>query len=330
MGTFNKLAGNHSLKLGLDYRMINWNERSPDTSFAGNGRFLFDYAMTAADPTKNTTGGSAMASLLLGYPTTNSGSNGSRVRQGTDLSLRNHYMALFFQDDWKISQRLTVNLGLRYEMETPFTERFDRQAYSFDATAPIGVTVDVPVFDASGKMIGTQPKALAGGLTFANEGGNPRRQGKIDWNNFGPRIGARLLAEREDGAARRLRHLLRVRRPEHRQLADRRRVVRHGHAVRRFERRQPDDHPGRQPAEPLPAGLQRAHGERGGDQHAARGLGHRPQRELRAPVHAAVAGERPARAAVADARRGGVRRHPRASRSSRTSTSTRCRTRWRR
>ncbi len=189
MGTFSKLTGNHSMKLGLDYRMINWNERSPDTSYAGNGRFLFDYAMTAADPTKNTTGGSAMASLLLGYPTTNTGSNGTRFRQGTDLSLRNHYMALFFQDDWKISQKLTVNLGLRYELETPFTERYDRQAYSFAATAPLGVTINVPIFNEQGQVIGTQPTALAGGLTFAGVDPNPSRQGEIDWNNLGPRIG---------------------------------------------------------------------------------------------------------------------------------------------
>jgi hypothetical protein len=189
MGTFNKLAGNHGLKFGFDYRMLNWNERNPDISFGAAGRFLFDYQMTAADPTKSTSGGSAMASLLLGYPTTNSGSNGSRVRQGTDLSLRNHYLALFVQDDWKIGQKLTLNLGLRYELETPFTERFDRQAYGFDAGAPLGITVAVPVFDAQGTQIGTQPTALAGGLTFVNQAGNPRRQGKIDWNNFGPRIG---------------------------------------------------------------------------------------------------------------------------------------------
>jgi hypothetical protein len=189
MGTLNKQAGNHGLKFGFDYRMLNWNERNPDINYGAAGRFLFDYAMTAADPTKSTSGGSAMASLLLGYPTTNAGSTGSRVRQGTDLSLRNHYIALFVQDDWRIGQRLTVNLGLRYELETPFVERYDRQAYGFDSDVPLGVTINVPVFDANGKLIGTEPNALAGGLTFAGVNGNPRRQGTIDWNNLGPRIG---------------------------------------------------------------------------------------------------------------------------------------------
>ena len=198
MGTFNKLAGNHSLKFGFDYRMINWNERSPDNSFGGNGRFLFDYAMTAADPTKNTTGGSAMASLLLGYPTTNSGSNGSRVRQGTDLSLRNHYMALFLQDDWKINQKLTVNLGLRYELETPWVERYDRQAFSFDAAAPLGITVNTPVFDGSGKLIGTRAQRARRRADLRRRGRKPPPPGQDRLEQHRPADRHRLHAQRED------------------------------------------------------------------------------------------------------------------------------------
>jgi len=41
-------------------------------------------------------------------------------------------------------------------------ERYDRQAYSFDTAAPLGITINTPVFDENGKLVGTQPTALAG------------------------------------------------------------------------------------------------------------------------------------------------------------------------
>lgn len=189
MGTFNKLTGDHSLRFGFDARLLRWNERNPDISFGGAGRFLFDYAMTALDPARSTSGGSAMASLLLGYPTTNSGSNGSLVKQLTDLSLESRYLALFVQDDWKIGKKLTFNLGLRYELELPMTERFNRLPYGFDPTIPLGITINTPVFDANGAMTGQTATPLKGGLTFVGVDGKPRRQGTVDWNNLGPRIG---------------------------------------------------------------------------------------------------------------------------------------------
>jgi outer membrane receptor protein involved in Fe transport len=80
---------------------------------------------TAANPTR---GGEA-ASMLLGIPSGSMGISDSYVEQ-------DKYFALYIADDWKVSKKLTLNLGLRYEYESPMTERFDRAAIHFAGTTP--------------------------------------------------------------------------------------------------------------------------------------------------------------------------------------------------
>ena len=89
--------------------------------------------------------------------------------------MRGHYVALFVQDDWRITRRLTLNLGMRRELEKPWTERYDRMLYGFDTNSPS--PLQIPGLD------------LRGGLLFAGIDGNPRQLGFDDKNNFGPRIG---------------------------------------------------------------------------------------------------------------------------------------------
>ncbi len=168
--TMTKLIGAHSIKFGIDYRLTRLNQLSPGTAAAGN--FSFSSTFTRSDPfTPNTgnTSGSAMASLLLGIP--DSGSLGYT----SPLSLQNHYIAGFVQEDWRVSPRLTVNFGLRYDLETPYTERYNRVTYGFDFTAPL--PAQVPGLN------------LRGGAVFAGVNGAPRREGNLDTNNFAPRFG---------------------------------------------------------------------------------------------------------------------------------------------
>ena len=174
MNNFNKPHGGHTLRFGLDSRMTRWNENNPGTY--SNGQFVFNNTLTRSNPTQSSTGnasGSGMASLLLGLPTTASNRG---IGFTSPLSLQVHYAGLFLQDDWKVTRRLTLNLGMRYELETPPTERFDRLLYSFDPTLDLGITAP-----------GLGP--LRGGARFVNDGGVGRRQGLIDKNNFGPRVG---------------------------------------------------------------------------------------------------------------------------------------------
>jgi outer membrane receptor protein involved in Fe transport len=80
--------------------------------------------------------------------------------------------AFFFQDDWKITPKLTVNLGLRYEWSNPYTERFNRSQFS-EFTGDSGINID-----GLGQILGTTAFASAS-----------RRSAPVDRNNWAPRLG---------------------------------------------------------------------------------------------------------------------------------------------
>ena len=98
---------------------------------------------------------------------------------------------MYIHDDWKLSSRLTLNLGLRYEMELPTTERYNRSVLDFDSTTAS------PVQDAAKANYAKNPIPqipvdqfrVLGGLTFAGVNGNPRGLWNTDKNNFMPRAG---------------------------------------------------------------------------------------------------------------------------------------------
>lgn len=170
LATFTKIAGTHNLKFGADWRVMRKNNSAVGT--AGTGDFTFNPLFSQADPFNvrtSDTSGTAMASLLLGLP--NSGSLGFT----SPLSMQHHYLAGFVQDDWKLSTRLTINVGVRYELETPWTERYNRVSYGFNQNAAFPVQIP--------------GRSLQGGIRFAGVDGASRYQGRIDGNNFGPRIG---------------------------------------------------------------------------------------------------------------------------------------------
>jgi hypothetical protein len=163
--TLNKTLGKHTLKFGGEFRNLMNNQSSPPSSFVVSATAGF----TQANPlVASPQSGDAMASFLLGYPSSVSSSFNSFPAQGQ------HYYAWFAQDDWRISRKLTLNLGLRWEYESPMTDRFNEAVRGFDAT-----TVS-HLGSASGP-------AVTGGLLFATS--SDRLPYRRDLNNFSPRLG---------------------------------------------------------------------------------------------------------------------------------------------
>lgn len=109
-----------------------------------------------------------MASFLLGLGSGSLDSNNG-------VSILNKYTGFFVQDDYRMTPKLTFNLGLRYEYETPRTERYDRTTRGFSRAAQS--PLQVPGFN------------LRGGLVYAGRDGQPRGLYAPDRNNFAPRIG---------------------------------------------------------------------------------------------------------------------------------------------
>ena len=171
--TLNKVVGAHSLKFGGEFRVMFNNQDRPTSSFA---RFNFTKAFTQRDPLRgDAASGNAFASMLLGYP-----ASGQSDRNAAP-AYANRYGVLFLQDDWKVTRRMTLNLGLRWDYESPQTERYNRMNVGFDPSSPSNLQVP-----------GMQVK---GGLLFAGDG--TRRPYGRDLNNWQPRIGvAYQLASR--------------------------------------------------------------------------------------------------------------------------------------
>jgi Carboxypeptidase regulatory-like domain/TonB-dependent Receptor Plug Domain len=151
----------HTIKIGGDFRRQMYDTYNPGKL---SGTFSFTGAYTGITP--NATGsGYGLADLLLGAPT-------STTLNITDYTYRYNINSAgaFIQDDYKVTNRLTVNLGLRWEWDGPYSEA-NNQFYSFNPNI---------VDPAAGKL---------GTAQFAGQNGAPTHFSPNIFHNFLPRIG---------------------------------------------------------------------------------------------------------------------------------------------
>ncbi|MGA2269445.1 MAG: carboxypeptidase-like regulatory domain-containing protein [Bryobacteraceae bacterium] len=174
--------GRHALKYGFRYQVEQSNEIRPLRS---GGSFTFNRLLTQGpDPTKTATNsGHDVASLLLGT------ASAGFVDLGANKSLENTYSAFYLQDDWKATDRLSLNLGLRFEHEWPITERYNRGNAGFD----FGVANPIASQAQANYLRNPIPElsqiSVKGGLRFLNSEGAPRGNLEMPALLYGPRFG---------------------------------------------------------------------------------------------------------------------------------------------
>lgn len=179
------LRGKHTFRFGGDARQYRNFQYEPHN--ASTGLFTFDTTWTRGpqDNSPPSPKGQGLASFLLGLPTSGG------VDRKASFAAQSTMFSLYIQDDWRVTSNLTLNLGLRYELEGALTERFDRsvRGYDFETPSPLDAQVRANYARNPIAEIPVDQFRLMGGLTFAGVGGQPRSLWKRDINNFMPRIG---------------------------------------------------------------------------------------------------------------------------------------------
>jgi Carboxypeptidase regulatory-like domain len=167
-GSFSKTMGRVSSKFGAEFRLIRGYSQLPGYN-AGN--FTFDQTFTGANPTSiQPSSGNALASFLLGTP------QSGYIQVAGEPARQEKLTSVYFQNDIRVTEKLKINLGLRWDYLGPMTDRFNQLPRGFAAQTlnPIS-TPAFPVY---------------GGVLFAGVNGNPRGIFNSSWGNVGPRAGA--------------------------------------------------------------------------------------------------------------------------------------------
>jgi hypothetical protein len=166
---FSKVIGTHTIKFGAQYH---FNQLEENLSNVANGNFGFGSTFNG----QSSETGSDFVDFLLGAP------SGFIQGQAFPSYGRSYYFGLYGQDSWRARPNLTVNFGLRYDVSSPFYEKFNE------------IQSIIP---------GEQSQVFPGspaGWVFPGDKGVPRSLAPTRWNNFAPRIGLAYSIGDHEGA----------------------------------------------------------------------------------------------------------------------------------
>lgn len=189
VANFTKLKGSHNIRFGPEFRVYRENNNryqtmiSPDLNF-NTTSFTNGPLDTAGAPQL----GGQVASFLYGIA-----ASSSILSRIDSYAEQDKYLALYIHDDWKVTPKFTLNIGLRYEYESPITERYNRAVLNYDSTTPNPIDAAARANYAAQTNRPDEVPVSAfralGGLTFANTGGNGRQFWRGEKNNIMPRLG---------------------------------------------------------------------------------------------------------------------------------------------
>ncbi len=193
---FTQVKGNMTLKYGAEYWVLQQN----NNNVGSQGTFNFDnsnWTRAQAQVSGGTGVGSSFASYLLGLP------NAGSFPRNANAFWSQHFIAGYLQNDWRLTPKLTINMGLRWDVETPVTERYNRATPIFDPTAvnPIsgaaqtayaailanpGSNAAIPIL---AQVLPASAFKVMGAQLFAGVNGTPRGTYNSNYTQFQPRAG---------------------------------------------------------------------------------------------------------------------------------------------
>ena len=167
--TWVRINGGHTLKFGGDFRQYRLNTFSAKNS---TGQFSFNgnsWVRSSSSASSTVAFGQDFASFLMGLPYT---ASSSIYDVNTSASWYSYYAAVFVQDDWRVTRNLTFNLGLRFDHDGPYEEKYGRTVNGFETTAPSPLAAAAQAAYAKSPIAQLPASGfnVLGGLTFPSAG----------------------------------------------------------------------------------------------------------------------------------------------------------------
>ena len=190
IATLNKVRGAHSFRTGVEFRRYQETSLQSPPTMTGQFNFGTTWVRGPLDNSPTPPRGASVAAFLLGLP-----ENSSFVQRAPGYREYSSTTGIYLQDDWRVGSRLTLNLGLRWELETPLTEAEGRSARNFDATVSQAFESAARAAYAASQATSPTPELppsqfnVKGGLTFAGVNGEPKGLYNTPKDNIMPRVG---------------------------------------------------------------------------------------------------------------------------------------------
>ena len=177
-----KIVGTHALKFGVDARQYRLNVITYGNS-SGSYTYANSWTKQSSTTSTATVPGQDLASMLLGLPTA------GEFDLEPYASFYSYYYGGFLQDDWRLKRNLTINLGLRYDHDLPYSEKYGRAVDGFDRTVenPVGPAVMAAYASSPIAQVPVGSFNVPGGLTFASPSNREIYQNST--HLFSPRVG---------------------------------------------------------------------------------------------------------------------------------------------